>query len=349
MSIAEIRRVSSEPRMSIPHIDIAPFLAGDPAGRRVVARQWADAFETVGFATITGHGVPDALPAALHATAARFFDLPAAVKQRCAIAGEARSQGYVGVGGEALANTVANTVGGSAAPAPPDLFEGITFQHCDWERRGIRNAFDATIFRPNIWPDEPPGLRALVEVYFDLVYDLAQSLMRLGALALDLPEDYFASSYDRMSTQLRLTHYPDQPAPPLPGQLRSGAHTDYLGFTILRQDDAPGGLQVRLPDGGWIDVAPVPGAFVINAGDLLSRWTNGRWKSNLHRVVNPPRDLGRSARRISIVFFTGPNHDAVISCLPTCKSPDLPPRFPAVRAWEHFMEKVRASMVGAAD
>jgi isopenicillin N synthase-like dioxygenase len=330
--------------MSIPQIDIAPFLAGDPAGRREVVRQWAAAFETVGFATITGHGVSDRLLTDLHAMAARFFDLPVAAKQVCTIDGEARSQGYVGLGGEALANTVDP----GAAPAPPDLFEGITFQHCDWERNGIRNDFDATIFRPNIWPREPAGFRALVEAYFDRVYGLAQSLMRIGALAIDLPEDYFAPFYDRMSTQLRLTNYPDQPVPPLPGQLRSGAHTDYLGFTILRQDDAPGGLQVQLPDGGWIDVAPVPGAFVINAGDLLSRWTNGRWKSNLHRVVNPPRALGRSARRISIVFFTGPNHDSTIACLPTCQSPDRPPRYPAVRAWEHFMEKVRASMATGA-
>jgi isopenicillin N synthase-like dioxygenase len=344
MLIAGAERSSSEPRMSIPQIDIAPFLAGDPAGRQAVARQWAEAFETVGFATITGHGVPDTMLAALHAMAARFFDLPLAVKQRCTFAGEVSSQGYVGIESQALANTV----GTGAAPAPPDLFEGITFLHCDWERHGIRNDFDATIFHPNAWPSEPPGFRALVEAYFDQVYDLAQSLMRIGALALELPEDYFAPHYARMSTQLRLTNYPDQAAPPLPGQLRSGAHRDYLGFTILRQDDAPGGLQVQLPDGGWLDVAPVPGAFVINAGDLLSRWTNGRWKSNLHRVVNPPRDLGRSARRISIVFFTGPNHDSVISCLPTCQSADNPPRFPTVRAWEHFMEKVRASMVTGA-
>jgi len=328
----------------IPQIDIAPFLAGDPAGRRRVARRWAEAFETVGFATITGHGIPDHLPDALHAMAGRFFDLPAAVKQRCTLPGEARSQGYVGVAVEALANTV----GDGGAPAPPDLCETITFQHCDWERRGIANAFDRSVFVPNIWPDAPAGFRALVETYFDRVYDLAQSLMRLGALALELPEDHFAPFYDRMSTQLRLTNYPDQAAAPLPGQLRSGAHTDYLGFTILRQDGAPGGLQVRLPDGGWTDVAPVPGAFVINAGDLLSRWTNGRWKSNLHRVVNPPRHLGSSARRISIVFFTGPNHDSLIECLPTCRSADNPPRYPAVRAWEHFMEKVRASMATGA-
>jgi isopenicillin N synthase-like dioxygenase len=326
--------------MSIPQIDIAPFLSGDPAGRRVVADQWAQAFETVGFATITGHGISEHLIEQVHDAAAQFFDLPLAAKLTCAQPGEARSHGYVGVGVEALANTVAQ----SDDPAPPDLCETITFQHCDWERRGIRNAFDEAIYRPNLWPAEPPGFRPLVEAYFDRVYDLGQTLMRIGALALDLPEEQFAPCYDRMSTQLRLTNYPDQPTAPLPGQLRSGAHTDYLGFTILRQDNAPGGLQVQGPDGGWIDVTPVAGSFIINAGDLLSRWTNGRWTSNLHRVVNPPRDVGRSARRISIVFFTGPNHDAIVECLPTCRSADKPPRYPAVRAWDHFMEKVRASM-----
>jgi isopenicillin N synthase-like dioxygenase len=326
--------------MSIPQIDIAPFLAGDPAGRQAVARQWAQAFETVGFATITGHGVPGVMLAELHAMAARFFDLPLAVKQRCAFAGEARSQGYVGIESQALANTV----GTGAVPAPPDLFEGITFLHCDWERHGLRNEFDATVFRPNAWPNEPSGFRALVEAYFDRVYDLAQSLMRIGALALDLPEDYFAPHYARMSTQLRLTNYPDQAAPPLPGQLRSGAHRDYLGFTILRQDDAPGGLQVQLPDGGWLDVAPVPGAFVINAGDLLSRWTNGRWKSNVHRVVNPPRHLTGSTERLSIVLFTGPNNDALIECLPSCRNSANPAIDAPIRCYDHLMAKLRASM-----
>ena len=326
--------------MSIPQIDIAPFLAGDPAGRRAVVDQWAHAFETVGFATITGHGISERMLEQVHDGAAQFFDLPLAAKLKCAQPGEARSHGYVGVAVEALANTT----GQSAVPAPPDLCETITFQHCDWERRGIRSAFDETIYRPNLWPDEPPGFRPLVEVYFDRVYDLAQTLMRIGALALDLPEQHFAPYYDRMSTQLRLTNYPHQTADPLPGQLRSGAHTDYLGFTILRQDDAPGGLQVQAPEGGWIDVPPVAGSFVINAGDLLSRWTNGRWKSNVHRVVDSPRDVGHSTRRISIVFFTGPNHDAIIEGLPSCRSVEKPPRYPVVRAWDHFMEKVRASM-----
>jgi len=326
--------------MEIPVIDIAPFLAGDPEGRRQVVRAWAAAYEGVGFATIMGHGIPEDLLLRLHAAAGRFFELPLETKQRLAFPGESAAQGYFGQGVERLAQTL----GEARTPAPPDLCETLNFGFIDWERDGPPSRFDAAVFRPNLWPDEPPDFRAVVEDYFDRAYALMQSLMRIGALALDLPEDHFAGFYDRMPTQLRLTHYPDQEGEPLPGQLRSGAHTDYQGFTILRQDDAPGGLQVQAPDGGWVDVKPLAGALVINAGDLLSRWTNGRWKSNVHRVINPPRGLGRSARRISIVLFTGPNYDAEIACLPSCATPERPPRYPSVRAWDHFMDKVRASM-----
>jgi isopenicillin N synthase-like dioxygenase len=89
----------------------------------------------------------------------------------------------------------------------------------------------------------------------------------------------------------------------------------------------------------------VPNAFVINAGELLARWTNGRWKSNVHRVINPPRNLDRSAERLSIALFTGPNHDSLIECLPTCQSDTTPAQYQPIRAWDHFMEKVRAAMV----
>ena len=326
--------------MEIPQIDIGPFLTGEPKGRKQVIREWAHAFETVGFATITGHGVPEKLASDVHKAAQSFFALPLKKKQNYKIPGEAQGQGYLDFAVESLARTL----GDEAPDALPDLNEQITFTYIDWEQRDTLNDFDASIFRPNVWPDSPPGFADLLVTYFYRVYALGQDLMRIGALALDLPEDYFGPSYNRMTTQLRLTNYPDQEVPPKPGQLRAGAHTDYLGFTILRQDDAPGGLQVRREDGGWIDVAPVPGGFVINAGDLLSRWTNNRWKSNVHRVVNPPRELTGSSQRTSVVLFTGPNHDSIIKCLPTCQSEENLPRYETVRAWEHFMEKMRASM-----
>jgi len=335
---ATSRAESATDSHRVPVIDLGPFLRGEDPGRDAVIRQWADAFETIGFATITGHGIDESLLDAIHDAALRFFDLDVETKRRCSFPGEQRSQGYVPMGVE----SVAKSFGADAVPA--DLCESLTFSAIDREKTPPTHPADIARFRPNLWPEEPPELRGLIEDYHARVHGLAHALMRLSALALDLPEDFFAATHDRMSTNMRIVHYPNQEADPLPGQLRYGAHTDYTGLTIVRQDDAPGGLQVRAPDGRWIDVEPVRGAFVVNAGDLLMRWTNHRWQSNVHRVVNPPRDASGSTRRLSIVLFTGPNGDAVVECLPTCHGPDTPPRYGPIKAHDHLMARIRASM-----
>jgi isopenicillin N synthase-like dioxygenase len=118
--------------------------------------------------------------------------------------------------------------------------------------------------------------------------------MSLMALGLGLPSDYFEPFIDRHTSALRSLHYPDLRGHVVePGQLRAGAHSDYGTLTLLRQDDAPGGLQVRDVAGSWHDVPAIEGAYVVNVGDALERWTNNQWKSTLHRVVVPPVDTGR--------------------------------------------------------
>jgi isopenicillin N synthase-like dioxygenase len=146
---------------------------------------------------------------------------------------------------------------------------------------------------------------------------LADDLMRLSAVALDLPENYFQDKIDRNVSKLTAKLYPPQKTEPLPGQLRSSAHTDFGTVTILKPGDAPGGLQVADADGTWYDVPMVPGSFVVNLGDLMQRWTNDRWRSALHRVVNPPADKRATSSRLSIVFFHHPNYDVTVSCLPS--------------------------------
>ena len=137
-------------------------------------------------------------------------------------------------------------------------------------------------------------MQATFEPYFREMLRLAARLMSLFARSLGLPADHFESLIDESPSAMRAIDYPEQPVPPVPGQLRAGAHTDYGTLTILRQDAAPGGLEVRSPhDGRWIPIPSVPGAFVVNVGDLLARWTNDRWVSTMHRVVNP--DLTPSA------------------------------------------------------
>src|SRR5208337_5055335 len=121
-------------------------------------------------------------------------------------------------------------------------------------------------------------------------------------------------------SMLRALNYPNQELPPEAGQMRAGAHSDYGSLTIVRQEEAPGGLEVLNEDGEWVGVEAVPGALVVNIGDLMMQWTNDLWKSTMHRVVNPPRDKALGSRRISLVFFHQPNYDAMVSCLASCQA-----------------------------
>ena len=325
--------------MNIPIIDIAPFLNdSSPHEKHAVVRQWSQAFEDVGFAMVVGHGISAALQDNLYDAGLAFFDQPLAEKQKSTFPGPQKSQGYVAQGIESVAKTHDRT------SAPPDLVENISFTYVDWEGQEVSNALDRTIYRPNLWPRQPASLEPLVRQYYAHVQSLTRQLMRLSALSLDLPEDFFDPYYDRMASILRLAHYPDQADEPLDGQFRYGAHTDYMGLTVLRQDGARVGLQIQMEAGEWVDVKPVPGGLVINGGDLIGRWTNDRWRSTIHRVVNPPSSSTGSARRRSIVYFTGPNNDAMCSCLPSCQSESRPARYGPVQCFDHLMQKVRSSM-----
>jgi len=162
---------------------------------------------------------------------------------------------------------------------------------------------------------------------------LGHRLMRGLALSLDLPEDHFAAfTTDPMAT-LRLLHYPPQPAHGDPAQKGAGAHTDFGGLTLLRQD-AVGGLQVWDQEtGGWIHAIPVPETHVVNLGDMIARWTNDRYRSTLHRVVN------RSGHeRYSLPFFYVGNYDHVVTCIPTCLQPGESPKYAPTTVEAHLRD-----------
>lgn len=316
-------------QINLAIVDIEPFIHGDEAARLKIARKFGDAFETTGFAVIVGHGVPETLAEDTYGAMNGFFAQSFDTKLTYMPPEQAKGRGYLPIGIESVAKTL-------TGETPPDLCEALVF--------GAPHREDQPGAKPNYWPTEPARLKSLVEQWSDQMVTLTVHLSRLSALALDLPEDYFAEAYADPSLTLRFVNYPDQTTPPRPGQMRYGEHHDYGALTILRQDAAPGGLEIKDSDGAWKEAGVIPESFVINVGDLMARWTNNRWRSTLHRVSNPDRSLTGSTARLSMVAFTGPNEQAEVECLPTCQTADNPPQFEPVKAGDYIRAKIAASM-----
>jgi len=282
-----------------------------------VAAEIDAACRDIGFFTLTGHGVRPAIISELQRTAHAFFELPLAEKLRVRHPVIGTNRGYHPAGHEALSTAMDQV-------APADLKEFFHVGPVDvTDDPYFTSALGRRHFLPNIWPSSPQGFEQAATVYYRTMCGLVVLLMRLTALALGVTETYFDRKVDRSIGTMRLNYYPAQIEPPRAGQLRAGAHTDYGGFTILSGEDVPGGLQVRTRAGDWIDVRTEPTSFVVNIGDLLMRWTNDRWLSNMHRVVNPPTTVNRA--RLSIAFFNHPNYDVSIECLAPAGQAKHPP------------------------
>ena len=201
----------------------------------------------------------------------------------------------------------------------------------------------AESYAPNVLPPKPAGFSPAMVALYRGFERLSVDLFRVFALALELPEHWFADKIVRHFSVLSSHHYPPLQEQPRPGQLRTGAHTDFGAMTILAMTDAAGGLEVQMPDGRWASVVAQPGHLVINLGDMMARWTNGRWASTVHRVANPPVFNLAQSRRQSIGYFMHPDYDAPIRCIPTCLADGAEPRFPEVTAGMHIRAKIEAS------
>lgn len=326
----------------IPVVDIAPYLAGTPAGKRQVVAEIDRACREVGFYVVVGHGVDAQLLDEIESVSREFFDLPIEEKMKVHIGNTPGAVGYSAIGDVALAYT-------RGEATPPDLNETFQIAKVDvTDDAYFQNDAARGMIPSNRWPDRPQGLRQLYTQYYMRMGALASDLMRLSALALGLPESYFDDKIDRHISRLNVRLYPEQKTKPLPGQLRAGAHTDYGTVTILKPGDTIGGLQIADADGNWHDVPMIPGSFVINQGDLMARWTNDHWLSTLHRVANPPEEANGGSRRLSIVFFHHPNYDATVSCLPTCVEPGVAPKYASITVSDYYsMKKSQQRMARA--
>ena len=315
--------------MAVPTVDLG-------AGRAAVARQIDEACRDVGFFQIVGHGIDTHVADAAWDVAHEFFALPTEAKLAVSIP-EGEAYGYGPFKIERLAASLGDAT-------PPDLKETFSVGPFDPPPPGLTDAAAAFVYSPNRWPAALPTMEPAFRAYYGAMGSLVSRLMSAMAVGLGLDPSWFDPFIDRHTSALRALHYPDLSGQQIePGQLRAGAHTDYGTLTLLRQDDAPGGLQLRDSDEEWVDVPAVPGAFVVNVGDALQRWTNDRWRSTLHRVVVPPLDADRSCERFSMAFFHNANWDAVIECIPTCRVDGEPARHPPVTAGRHLMDKFRST------
>jgi len=297
---------------TIPIIDFGPCFAGESGALEGTAAEFRAALEDVGFFVMTNHGVPPALVERTFAEARRFHDQP--LDRKMALRMNEHNNGYMAQGRYAVWTSNVNV------NDKPDLNEAF------FSKRE-RPASDPLLISgrrfvgPNRWPDDLPGFRENVLAYTDAMDALSRRVLPVCAVALGLAPGAFDAAFAESQFSFRLSHYP--PVTAAPNQFGIAPHTDANFLTFLAQTDVPG-LQVRMPSGEWLDVPYVPGSYAVNAGDMMCRWTNGRFKSTPHRAIPP---VGR--HRYAIPFFLGPHIDTVIECLPTCQGPDNPPRFPA--------------------
>ena len=320
---------------SIPVLDLSDALHGDLSSRRRLAAYLDRTCREIGFFTLVGHGAPTAVLDDLRAKANQFFAMPLEEKRRAIHPVAGTPRGYRALGIEALSY-------GNDRETPPDLKEYYHFGRETWpDEPYFTGPEGRRYFVQNLWPARPAGFKEAAERYYAEMERISLALMRLAALALGRDEHFFDDKIDRHITAMRINFYPAQTTAPLPGQLRAGEHTDYGNFTILNGENAPGGLQVRTRAGEWLDVETEPATFVMNIGDLLMRWTNDRWVSNTHRVINPPDSVAARAQRLSIAFFHHPNYDALIECI----APPGEAKYPPVGSGEYRDLKYRQTRV----
>jgi isopenicillin N synthase-like dioxygenase len=319
---------------NIPLLDLAVWRSGSEVQRRELAARLDSALRESGFLMVTNHGVPDSLKSDIRKHARHFFEQPEVVKHNYATPVSGR--GWIGKGREANAY-----YGEKADAARADLKETYTSGRVFSTGDPLT---DATWFAPNVWPAEVPGLGPLCDAYTAALEQLNTELLEICATALGLAPDWFTIRSSHAPYDFNVTRYPawTQTGDAVEGQFRIAPHTDWGVLTFLDRQPGYAGLQILTLDGDWADAPYAPGAFTINVGDLLARWTGDRWRSTRHRVL-PPSPEAPNEELISLVVFFEANMDAIIE-------PLAPPvgggcTYPAVTAADYRQERVKAATV----
>lgn len=287
----------------------------------------AEALASASCALVTGHGIPERLLADLVASSRTFFDLPIREKSKVRWPGDGFWRGW-----QPLFQVDADRPG-AVNKGLLERFEVTLEAGASHDATEPGAGFE-------LWPADPRAFRPAFTAYYRAARSFVSEVVAAVAARFDLPGEALEAWCGEQHGNLVVNNYLSQPEPPEPGLLRQRAHTDIGGLTTVWADDAPGGLEVWLPTSrSWVPVEFPPGSLLVQAGDLLARWTNNRIRANVHRVVNPPPVLGSSSRRISVVYFHYPRLDTLVAPAPSCVSPDRPAPAP-LHAGRHLLEAV---------
>jgi isopenicillin N synthase-like dioxygenase len=286
------------------------------------------ASETVGFFYLAGHGVPDEVVDAAFAASREFHALPLEEKMRLSL--NENNIGYLPVN---QSIQKASTVHKATRP---NFNESFFISH---DRAADHpDVLAGTPLRGrNRWPEGHAAMRAAMVTYFKTLDAVGARMLPVLARALGMPAGYFAPSFaGEAHVNLRFLHYPPQ-EDMSENTFGTAPHTDNSFMTALARTDVPG-LAIRLPSGEWFPPPIIPGTFLVNLGNIMRRWSNDRFLSTPHGVINES-----GTDRYSIAYFHSPNPSAVIECLPSCVSADNPPRYPKAVYRDLVLEFYRAN------
>ena len=315
-----------------PIVDIEKYFNSNKIEKDNYSQEVDAICRNSGFLAIKNHGIDQPVIEGIWNATERFFSLSSNKKNESKAPFDGYPYGYLGPGKEALAAS-------KGMNTPPDLKE--SFNGGPILRPANITDSDALSFcyADTIWPNSPVEFKSAWIAYYQQMEILASKIMQLFATALRLEERFFDPYIDQPISALRALNYPAQKKPPEIGQLRAGAHSDYGSLTILLPEENSVGLEILTLSGQWELVPAIPNTFIINIGDLMARWTNDRWISTLHRVVNK----GSINKRQSLAYFHQPNWNAEIQCLSCCLQDGELPKYPPVKSGPYLMEKFKST------
>ncbi|MDC0610779.1 2OG-Fe(II) oxygenase [Vibrio sp.] len=282
--------------MSLPIIDISPLSSNNREDWHSVIKQIDSACRELGFFYVIGHGIPQTQFDHIESMAGKLFALPEEEKKKISIEESSNHRGWGRLSAEKL-----DPLGELDCKESFDMALDLSPFHSQVSRC-------PKLYGPNQYPDIQ-GFAQAVSQHYSLTLDVGLRILKAMALALGEEENFFSKSFSLPISVLRMLHYPSQTL----ASNGAGAHTDYGCITLLYQDES-GGLQVLNKQDQWIEAPPVEGAFVVNIGDLMQRWTNDIYRSTKHRVKSPTS--GKT--RFSMPFFVEPNFDTPITTLDSC-------------------------------